>query len=229
MTTLNPTRNRPVDHSPVRKALPATLAALAGLSLAAFPLVRPWGDKTEDAVAMADAFASPLWVLSHAFGMAGFVLLAASVALVRGPARWWLAAGVALILPYFGAETFGLHAVAGRWAAEGGAGGANGIIAAERIAEVAAAMREGVPQATVFGVGLIAIAVAGILLARRHPSAIVLAICLATYLPQFFFGPQVRIAHGLLLLAGALWWARSLAWANTGTSENDLAGPATAE
>ncbi|HHU44466.1 MAG TPA: hypothetical protein GXZ46_02300, partial [Actinomycetales bacterium] len=62
----------------VRRPIAAVLAAAGGLSLAAFPLLRPWGDKTGAAAEMVEAFASPMWVVSHSAGMLGFVLLAAA-------------------------------------------------------------------------------------------------------------------------------------------------------
>ena len=205
----------------VRRPIAAVLAAAGGLSLAAFPLLRPWGDKTGAAAEMVEAFASPMWVVSHSAGMLGFVLLAAAALFAAPRAGRWIAAGVALILPFFGAETFGLHAVAGH------AGGA----AAAEVEALAALIREGTAQMTMFGIGLLAIAIGGVLLAlpvRRNRAAILLAIALVTYLPQFFFGPEIRIAHGLLLLTGALWWAWSLARANAGASESDAAHPAAA-
>lgn len=205
----------------VRRPIAAVLAAAGGLSLAAFPLLRPWGDKTGAAAEMVEAFASPMWVVSHSAGMLGFVLLAVAALLAAPRTGRWIAAGVALILPFFGAETFGLHAVAGH------AGGA----AAAEVEALAALIREGTAQMTMLGIGLLAIAIGGVLLAlpvRRNRAAILLAIALVTYLPQFFFGPEIRIAHGLLLLTGALWWAWSLARANAGASESDAAHPAAA-
>lgn len=178
----------------------AALAAAGGVLLAAFPFLRPWGDKIDGAGAadMIGAFASPMWVAAHVAGMIGFVLLAAAaLAHGRGGARWWLAGGVALILPFFGAEAFGLHVIAGSVPQDAA------IVAADGI-------REGEVQMTMFGVGLLAIAVGGVLLARRSRTAILLAFALVTYLPQFFFGPEVRMAHGAILLVGAAWWAWAL-------------------
>ncbi|MFC3849383.1 hypothetical protein ACFORJ_04285 [Corynebacterium hansenii] len=177
---------------------PAATAIAGGALLAAFPLLRPWGDKTGVAAEMADAFASPMWVAAHGAGMLGFLALAAAaLAQGRGGARWWLAGGTALILPFFGAETFGLHGIAAN-------------AGPDVVAAAAEAVRGGAVQTTQFGIGLLSIAVGGVLLARRDRAASVLAFALATYLPQFFFGPEVRIAHGLVLLAGAAWWATSL-------------------
>ncbi|HJG57576.1 MAG TPA: hypothetical protein K8V57_07900, partial [Corynebacterium xerosis] len=48
------------------------------------------------------------------------------------------------------------------------------------------------------------------LLARRDRSATLLSFALVTYLPQFFVAPQLRVAHGVVLFAGAAWWAWSL-------------------
>lgn len=185
--------------------MPGVLAAVGGVLLAAFPFLRPWGDKVGGARA-ADvivAFASPMWVAAHVVGMVGFVLLAAAaLARGRGGARWWLAGGVVLILPFFGAETFGLHAIATEVR--------QGTVAQEAAIMAADAIRGGTVQMIMFGIGLLAIAVGGVLLARHNRAAIVLAFALVTYLPQFFFGPEVRMVHGAILLVGASWWAWAL-------------------
>ena len=75
---------------------------------------------------------------------------------------------------------------------------------------LAVLIREAAPQLTMFGLGLLVIAIGGVLLARHNRAAILPAIALALYLPQFFFAPEVRIAHGPVLFAGAVWWASSL-------------------
>lgn len=199
---------------------PGAMAIVGGVLLAAFPLLRPWGDKSGDAALIIDAFASPMWVVAHVAGMVGFLLIAgAALAWRSGGARWWLAGGVALVLPFFGAETFGLHAIAGE-VVRGGSSGADGMTDAAAVL-MADGIREGAAQMTMFGAGLFAIAVGGVMLARRDRTAIPMAIALVTYLPQFFFGPEVRIAHGLFLLVGAAWWAWSLVKAGGGAGVAD--------
>ena len=100
------------------RPLPLLLGLGSAAAFAAFPLVRPWGDKSGDVRAMAEAFASPGWVIAHSSGMFAWVLLAAALATLAGADRWprrsaWAAAvGAAAVLPYYGAETFGLHGLA---------------------------------------------------------------------------------------------------------------------
>ena len=74
----------------------------------------------------------------------------------------------------------------------------------------AAPNARGVPVARgVFVAGLVALAVAGVLLAvREGVVALPFALGMVAFLPQFFAGPEVRIAHGVLLGVGLL----HLAW-----------------
>lgn len=91
-----------------------SLATLSALTFASFPLLRPWGDKSGDAVETAAAFADPAWVMAHSAGMVGWVTLAAAVAVGAGRSRtrrtaaWLIGVGVAGILPYYGGENFGV-------------------------------------------------------------------------------------------------------------------------
>ncbi|MBE7323833.1 hypothetical protein IEQ44_04115 [Nocardioides sp. Y6] len=202
---------------------PATRVALtmAALSLAAYPVLRPYGPETGPEGA-AD-LASQAWVASHLFGMVGFVALA--VALRTGTGRspfwvgpwagqptrnaaWaratetrgWLAA--VLLLPYYGAEAYGLQAVAqhavgtGRW----------------DVLEVADSFRYAPVPITTFTLGLLALVLVGGRLVHGlwaagttvRAGAVLACVTLATYLPQFFLPPAGRIAHGLVLAAGLL-------------------------
>jgi hypothetical protein len=99
----------------VRHVASAALAA-AGISFALYPALRPYSDET--ALEGADAMASGSWAVAHSLGMVGFITLTLGVwALTRLPgtvgrasaatlALTWL--GTSLVLPYYGAETFGL-------------------------------------------------------------------------------------------------------------------------
>ena len=65
-----------------------------------------------------------------------------------------------------------------------------------------------------FGLGLVALAGAGVAIAvaqwrtgYRRWAGLPLAVGLVCYLPQFFLPAEGRIAHGVLMLAGALVWA----------------------
>ena len=113
--------------------------------------------------------------------------------------------GTGATLLYFGMETFALPLLATR-------------LSGDALTEAAEQLRMSGPQVTVFGVGLILVAVAAIMFAvRLHragtvstAAAIVFAAGWATILPQFFGGQPVRLAHGLLMVAGGLWLAADL-------------------
>ena len=175
----------------------------SGVCFALFPALRPWSDKSLTAAGMVEAFASPWWLVAHGLGALGFVLLAAALAFGRrGWPAWLAAAGTALLLPYYGGESLGLHGVA-----VAGPG--------EAVPAIADAVRYGPAAMTVFGLGLLAWAVVGVGLAvqqwrsgRPRWAAVPLALGLFTYLPQFFLAPEGRIAHGVLMLVGAV----VLAW-----------------
>src|SRR5262245_38014846 len=104
--------------------LGAIALAVAGVLFFAYPAVRPWHDETTLGGATA-SMSSNAWVAAHFFAMVGFVLLplgllalqatlttSRSAGLARiGLVMTWIGAG--LSLPYYGAEDFGLHAIAG--------------------------------------------------------------------------------------------------------------------
>jgi hypothetical protein len=186
----------------------ATHALIAGgVLLALYPAVRPWGDMTVDGAGT--AFASVAWPLAHLAAVAGFALVAVGLlglrdALSDGPGAgaargalgtWWL--GTALVLPYYGAEAFALHTL-----------GTRGDVDPALVE----AIRMGAVQVTVFGVGLAAFAVAGVLAAVAVLRSGVLprwegaafAVGFALYLPQFFAAPELRIAHGVLVAVGCV-------------------------
>lgn len=162
----------------------------AGALFVAYPALRPWGDATVDG--MAAAFASPAWLASHLAAVAGFVLVGLGVRPLSPAAAavWWIGAG--LVLPYYGAEAFALHALGLR-------------SSGEALAASADAVRNGPVQLTVFGVGLLLFAVAAVLVAvRGRALALPFALAMALFLPQFFLSPALRIAHGVLLGVGCV-------------------------
>ena len=121
----------------------------------------------------------------------------------------WIGSG--LVLPYYGAEDFGLHAIAG---SAGIRGDLLGLVHAVRYQPLAM---------TIFGTGLLLLAAAAVMVAiavwRSHvlprASAILFATGMALFLPQFFAPAAVRIAHGVLLAAGSIILAAAL-WASAG-------------
>lgn len=202
-----------------RTLLAALSLAVAGACFFAYPALRPYTDET--ALAGAGAFASPAWILSHTLAIVGFMLLVLGLLGLYGILRETRAepravaalvltwAGVGLVLPYYGAETFALAAV-GREALQ-----QNSV---DLLLALTDAIRFG-EGVWLFGAGLLALAAGAILFAtaiRRSGtfprwSGIPLALGFALFLPQFFTPPAVRIAHGLLVMVGC--WL--VAWSMT--------------
>ncbi|ODT99314.1 MAG: hypothetical protein ABS81_25945 [Pseudonocardia sp. SCN 72-86] len=178
--------------------------------------MRPAGDAVPATTAA--AFAGWTWPTAHLAGVAGFALVTAGLFGMRDrltgtPGRrlagWALGtwgAGAALVLPYYGAEAFSLHAL-----------GANVTDTATLVA-LTEAVRMGPIQVTVFGVGLVLLAVGGILAAVAAArsgvlprwSGLVFALGFALYLPQFWFPMELRIAHGGLVAVGCIGLAEAL-------------------
>lgn len=158
----------------------------AGALFVVYPALRPWGDATPDG--MAAAFGSPFWLVAHMAAMAAFVLVGVAGLPSRAAQAAWVA-GTALVLPYYGAEAFALHALAGE----------------PNVAALAEQVRMGATQMTVFGVGLGLLAVAGVLtVVAAGRVGLVFAAGAVLFLPQFFLDAPLRIAHGMLLAVGCL-------------------------
>lgn len=203
MTTTTTTRPGRAGASPapaapaVRIGRTAALG-LAALAFAAYPVLRGYGPET--GMEGAALYARPAWLLAHLLGMAGFVLVATGLADVDARAGRWATWGAFLVLPYYGAEAFGLHALGDQVLATGH-GDMTAAADAFRYHPVALAM---------FTVGWAAFAAVGIrliVLARRAVGTsrwglALTGVALLTYLPQFFLPPAGRVAHGLLLAAG---------------------------
>jgi hypothetical protein len=200
------------------RSAPVLLGA-AGVLLVVSPATRPWS--SESGLEGAAAFASSWWVVAHVAAMAGYLLLALAVhravpdvapaarRATRLAARL-LTVGAVLVLPYYGAETFALHAL-----------GADALATANpSLVDLAAAIRFDPTAATLFAAGLLAIAAGGVALAvgAARAGALLAALPVAAgavlLLPQYFGTPTLRIAHGLLFGLGAVllairWWRRS--------------------
>jgi hypothetical protein len=176
---------------------------LAGVFFLLYPVVRPWTDETTASGAH-EAMSSNAWVVAHFVAMLGFILvplallgLRQSVGLAPAAVMW---VGAGLTLPYYGAEDFGLHAAA----TEGG----------RDLLDVVEATRYNPVAITIFGVGLVTLAVGAVLVAVRlwraesaaRYAAVVFAAGFVLFLPQFFTPEPVRIAHGVLMLVGLAWF-----------------------
>jgi len=183
----------------------------AGLMFLLYPAIRPWHDETTVAGAR-ESMTSSAWVAAHFFGMLGFIAVTLGLLAVHRVIHsrlsqaalltMWIGAG--LTLPYYGAEDFGLHAIA-----------RSGV---PDLLTVVDQVRYQPLAATIFAVGLILLAVGGILTAvaawrtraLSRPAALVFAIGFALFIPQFYFPAGIRIAHGVLVAIGCCWLAISL-------------------
>jgi hypothetical protein len=190
----------------------AAALAVAGVLFLLYPALRPWHDEStvEGAVA---SMSSGAWVASHLFAMIGFVLVPLGLLALRDALRAtavaplaltaavtaWVGAG--LTLPYYGAEDFGLHALAGADVPD-----LLAVVDEVRFAPVAA---------TTFAVGLLALGAGAVLAAvavarsgrLNRWSAIPFAAAFVLFIPQFYLPAPIRIAHGVLVAAGCTWLA----------------------
>ncbi len=183
----------------------------AGLLFAVYPALRPFS--SEAGMQGAAAFGSTAWIVAHSFAIGGFVLLvlglfgiylllqptsAEKPALIALVLSW---IGVGLVLPFYGAEVFGLHAIG--QAALGQNDGA--------LVSLASSVR-GEPGIwfiisglIALGVGVIALAV-GVWRSRILDRwiGIPLAVGFALYIPQYTAPQYLRVAHGLLITASCI-------------------------
>ncbi len=189
----------------VRIRLGAVALAFAGVMFLLYPAIRPWHDESTVAGARL-SMASDAWVAAHFFGMLGFIAmplgLLALHKLVDSTASFvalicaWIGAG--LTLPYYGAEDFGLHALARS--------------ATPNLLDVVDSVRYQPVAITIFGLGLLLLAVAGVLVAvairrRQAAAGVLFAIGFVLFIPQFYLPAPARIAHGALVAIGCAWLA----------------------
>lgn len=185
---------------PSYDVLKITALAIAGLAFAFYPLLR--GSSTEVGFGGAELYARPTWLLAHCLGMAGFITAAWGLSTIDRLAGRLAFGGTLLVLPYYGAEAFGLNAI-GRLALQ--THDPSGVAAANMFRYQPVAI-------TAFGVGLLLLAAAGVRLlqlVRRGPGLrrlglLITGLGLLTYLPQFFAPIEGRIAHGIALGLGLL-------------------------
>lgn len=194
----------------------AVLLASGGL-MAAYLLLRPYGD-AQGVRATAEAFASPWWLVAHLSGIGALACFAAFAWAVSGAGRLgaWVRAssvvGAVLVLPYYGAESFGLHAI--------GRAYLDGELADLDLAD---AVRNHPAAIGAFGVGLVLLAVAGVGVAfavtrsaGASSGAVTrfagwpLGLLIALFLPQFYLPPVGRMAFGVVYLLAAAWMWRHL-------------------
>jgi hypothetical protein len=194
-----------------RIKLGAGALAFAGVMFLLYPAVRPWHDESTVAGARA-SMSSDAWVAAHFFAMLGFIAvplgLLAVHAVVASRLSFlalitaWIGAG--LTLPYYGAEDFGLHAIA-RSQTPG-------------LLDVVDQVRYNPVAVTIFGAGLILLAAGAILVAVAvwrsgvlpRAAGILFAVGFALFLPQFYLPAAARIGHGVIVAVGCVWLAFAL-------------------
>jgi len=201
------------DRFRIRQA--AISLTLSGILFFLFPVVRPFFD--ESSLQGAREFASVQWVMAHALGMGGFILLALGFLgvhiLLRQTKveRWafralvmcWVGAG--LTLPFFGAEAFSLQVI-GQAAVNQNSTDLIPLVNQVRFG----------PGIIFAGTGLILVAAATIVLASAiwksdvlsRWSGVPLAGAVAVYIPQLQGAPvfqPIRIAVGLTIVIGCAW------------------------
>jgi hypothetical protein len=216
-----------MSAAPVRTRLGAAWLAAAGVLFLLYPAVRPWEDESTVAGAT-KAMSSGAWVASHLFAMIGFILVPLGLLAVHDAVSrtrverlgftalvtTWIGAG--LTLPYYGAEDFGLNAIASK--------AKHGQVA--DVLDVVDAVRFSPTQATIFVAGLLLVGGGAVLSAITiwragvlpRSSGVLFGVGFALFLPQFFTPAAVRIAHGVLVAGGALWLALVLWRATPGAT-----------
>ncbi|MBO1030956.1 hypothetical protein IPV09_06355 [Tessaracoccus sp. SD287] len=202
-----------------RTTLAAVTAPLVGtgIAMAGYLLLRPYGDQGGDPAQIAAALASPLWIAAHLLGvlaLAQFARLALRLdEAIRGrdqrslparAARTLGLVGVVLCLPYYGAETFGLHALGVAHRAHPDAG----------MLAVVDQVRNHPAALVTFGIGLIALSVAAVLVAvvwsknaATAWAAWPLGIVMALFPVQFYLAAGGRVAYGVVFAICTAIWA----------------------
>ena len=197
--------------SVLRIRLAAVSLTLSGIFFVLYPAIRPFSD--EASLQGAEAFASFSWVLAHSLAMVAFVLLALGLLglyihleettverrAIQALVLSWI--GIGLTLPYYGAETFGLHAI-GQEAIRENSSALLSVVNSVRLGEAIVFF---IPGLLFLAAGTLLFAIAiwrsSILSAWI---GVPLAVGFALYIPQFFEPQSIRVAHGLLITIGCI-------------------------
>lgn len=207
----------------------AVPAASAGILMALYLLLRPYGDAdSSTSRAAAEAYASGWWITAHLLGALALVqvgrlglrvddLLESSKARL---ARWTGLAGAVLVLPFYGLETFALNGI--------GRAGLTDPSVMPLVDEV----RDHPAAMTPFALGFLLLAVSGVTVALAWQQAVradgwsgpswaawPLAVGVALLLPHFFLPPVGRMAFGVAFAVVALLFAAVSARAARGSTE----------
>lgn len=204
----------PQSTSSSRTRISAMLLAIAGVTFAVYPALRPFSD--EVSMQGAAAFASVEWLVAHLIAILAFILLtfglygvyvslrktSAERTAFYGLVLSWL--GTGLTLPFYGAEVFGLHVIGQETVKQ----------QKVELLELANQIRFG-PGFIIIIIGLVLLAVGTVMVATAiwksqvlpKWSGVPIAVGFLLYLPQFVGTQPLRVAHGLLITAGCLWIA----------------------
>ena len=204
-----------------RARLGALALGLSALLLGAFPIVRPFFRLDVFApeatlAAAGPAVASAAWLIAHLMGMGGFVLLLGAIPTLyahlaaHGDApRLFRAtvsgiAGIALVLPMFGVETYALPAI-----------GQIYLGGQPEIAPIVTLIYRGLGTVVML-IGLLLLAVGSLTFAKviwargalPRWAALMWAMGLAAWLP--LLPHPVRVVDGLLIGIGGVWLAAAM-------------------
>jgi len=195
----------------VRNRWGASALAFAGAMFLLYPAMRPWHDETTLAGAR-ESMTSNAWVAAHFFGMLGFITVPLGLLALHGLVRSrlslaallaaWIGAG--LTLPYYGAEDFGLHAIAGSGTPD--------------LLDVVEQVRYQPVAVAIFALGLLSLGAGTVLAAvavwrsgvLARGAGVLFAAGFALFIPQFYLPAGARIAHGVLVAIGCVWLAAAL-------------------
>ncbi|MEH7505556.1 hypothetical protein V7152_26910 [Neobacillus drentensis] len=190
---------------------------ISGILFVLYPAIRPFSD--EASLEGAAAFASTEWLVAHILAIVAFTLLPigllglyislqdTALKPLMYSAFVLCLVGIGLTLPFYGGETYGLHAI--------------GLEAINQKAADLVSLANVVRSGTgliMFLIGLLVLATASIIVAitiwrsgrYQKWSGIPFAVGMTLYIPQFFGGQPLRLAHGLLVTLGCLWIAVGL-------------------
>ncbi|WP_316569483.1 hypothetical protein [Neobacillus sp. YIM B06451] len=206
--------------------LSASSLVISGILFVLYPAIRPFSDETS--LEGATAFASTEWLVAHMLAIVAFTLLPLGllglhnslISTSVSPLAFWALVlclvGIGLILPFYGGETFGLHAIGQEAVKQQSA----------ELISLATIVRSGAGL-VMFLIGLLMLGIATILFAfaiwksGKFPkwSGIPFAFGICLYIPQFFVGQPLRVAHGLLVALGCIWIAIGL-WKHSNQTIN---------
>ncbi|WP_117170311.1 hypothetical protein [Paraliobacillus sediminis] len=184
---------------------------ISGIAFAIYPIIRPFSD--ELTMRGAVAFASTEWMIAHILAMIAFTFLpigflgiqkSLEKTTTNSPAYSAVILsiiGIGFTLPYYGGETFGLHAIGYEALKQQN----ESLVGLETI------VRSG-PGLIMFIIGLVLLAISSIIVAITlwksakilKWSGVPLAIGMTLYLPQFMVEQPFRVLHGILIAVGCL-------------------------